>query len=99
MFLENLNPQEQMQNRLINIKLEPDDVKGEIEVNINCKFWELVRKSSLYLNCKMNEIYILTKNGPLQDDMYQACMKNYDIKEITFERMSVEKQEKEFPNY
>ena len=47
----------------------------------------------------MSEFYILTKGGPLPDDVYNNYMKNYEIKEITFERVSDEKKEKEFPGY
>jgi len=52
------------------IKLSPDNITKEVEVNPNCKFWELMRMSALALNLKMSEFVILTKQGFLPEDMY-----------------------------
>jgi len=59
--LDNLTPIDQRNTRKVGIKLDPDGVRSEVEVNLNCKFWELMRKSSQLLNIKMSEFYILTK--------------------------------------
>lgn len=81
------------------IKLDPDGVRSEIEVNINCKFWELMRKSSQLLNLKMSEFFIFTKQGPLPDAVYNEYMKDYDLREVQFQRRPQEDMEKEFPSY
>lgn len=73
-FIENLSPQEQQTIKRINIKLDPDEEGLEVEVNLNCSFWELMRKSSIALNLKMSEFYILTKQGPLEEDVYNKQM-------------------------
>jgi len=82
--LENMSPQDQRNTRRVGIKLEPDGVRSEVEVNLNCKFWELMRKSSQLLNLKMSEFYILAKQGPLPDNIYHDFMKDYDLKELQF---------------
>jgi hypothetical protein len=81
-YLENLSMQDQRNTRRVMIKLDPDGVRSEIEVNINCKFWELMRKSSQLLNLKMSEFYIFTKQGPLPESVYNEYMKDYDLKEV-----------------
>ena len=80
--LDNLTPQDQRNTRRVGIKLDPDGVRSEVEVNLNCKFWELMRKSALLLNIKMSEFYILTKQGALPDNIYNDFMKDYDLKEV-----------------
>ena len=47
----------------------------------------------------MSEIYILTKQGALSDEMYGEVIKKYDLKEIVMQRILPEKMEKEFPTY
>jgi hypothetical protein len=64
------------------IKLDPDGVRSEVDININCKFWELMRKSAQMLNLKMSDFYILTKQGHLPETVYNDYMKDYDIKEV-----------------
>jgi len=58
-----------------------------------------MRKSAAVFNLKMSEFYIVTKKGPLPDDMYDYFMKQYDVKDIIFERMPEDRMEKEFPSY
>ena len=82
--LENLSPQDQRNTRRVGIKLDPDGIRSEVEVNLNCKFWELMRKSGQLLNLKMSEFYIFTKQGPLPDNIYNDFMKDYDLKEVQF---------------
>ena len=81
------------------IKLDPDGVRSEVDININCKFWELMRKSAQLLNLKMSDFYILTKQGHLPETVYNDYMKDYDIKEVQFQRKSQDDMEKEFPSY
>lgn len=81
------------------IKLDPDGVRSEVDININCKFWELMRKSAQMLNLKMSDFYILTKQGHLPETVYNDYMKDYDIKEVQFQRKSQDDMEKEFPSY
>lgn len=52
------------------VKLDPDDIRENVEVNVNCSFWELMRKSSIAFNLKINEMVIMTKTGALGDEMY-----------------------------
>lgn len=53
--LANLPAQDQRNIRRVGIKLDPDGVRSEVEVNLNCKFWELMRQSAILLNLKMSE--------------------------------------------
>jgi hypothetical protein len=85
--------------RVVRVKLEPDEVRYEVEVNINCQFWELMRKTASALNLKMSEFLIFTKQGPLPDEMYSYPMKNYDLKEVVMTRVATERMEKEFPSF
>lgn len=47
----------------------------------------------------MSEFYILTKQGALPDNIYNDFMKDYDLKEVQFQRIPPETMEKEFPSY
>ncbi len=97
--MENLQPQEQRNTKRVTIKLDPDGVRTEVEVNLNCKFWELMRKCSQVFNLKLSEFHILTKQGPLPERVYNDYMKDYDLKEVTLERVPLELMEKDFPSY
>lgn len=79
-----MSPQDQRNTRRVGIKLDPDGIRSEVEVNLNCKFWELMRKCAQLLNLKMSEFYIFTKQGPLPDNIYNDLMKDYDLKEVQF---------------
>jgi hypothetical protein len=59
--LANLSQQDQRNLRRVGIKLDPDGIRSEVEVNLNCKFWELMRQSANLLNLKMSEFYIITR--------------------------------------
>jgi hypothetical protein len=59
--LDGLSQQDQRSIRRVMIKLDPDGVRSEVDININCKFWELMRKSAQMLNLKMSDFYIFTK--------------------------------------
>jgi hypothetical protein len=80
--LDGLSQQDQRSIRRVMIKLDPDGVRSEVDININCKFWELMRKSAQLLNLKMSDFYILTKQGHLPETVYNDYMKDYDIKEV-----------------
>lgn len=47
----------------------------------------------------MSEIYIFTRQGPLPDNVYNEYMKDYDLKEVQFQRKLVEDLERESPSY
>jgi hypothetical protein len=66
--LDNLSSQEQRNTKVVTLKFEPGFFKTEVVVNLNCKFWEIMRiASSDRFNMKMSDFYILTKNGPLNE--------------------------------
>ena len=77
-----MTPQEQRNTRVISIKLDPDDIQAEVEVNLNCKFWELMRICAQLFSIKMSEFFIFTKQGPLPNHMYNDFMRDYDLKEV-----------------
>lgn len=85
--------------KTIDITLDPDQQKEQIEVNMNLKFWELMRQSSIKLNLKMSEFVIVTTKGPLSEDYYEHILSKYEMKEITLQRIPQETLEKEFPSY
>ena len=47
----------------------------------------------------MSEIYIFTRQGPLPDNVYNDYMKDYDLKEVQFQRRLIEDLERESPSY
>jgi hypothetical protein len=55
-FNEGLSQKDQTNTRIIGIKTDVNDVRYEIEVNSNCVFWELVRKSATIYGVKINEL-------------------------------------------
>lgn len=94
-----MTPQEQRNTRVISIKLDPDDIQAEVEVNLNCKFWELMRICSQLFQIKMSEFFIFTKQGPLPNHMYNDFMRDYDLKEVQLQRLPQERLESELPSY
>jgi len=85
--------------RLICIKLEAENLKYEVDVNLSMPFWEVMIKASNKFQMKMSEFFIITKKGPLPEEMYDQPMKGFEIKEITLEKYPEEKMEREFPAY
>lgn len=79
---EKMSAQEQRNTRILSVKLDPDGIQAEVEVNLNCKFWELMRLCSQLLSMKMSEFFIFTKQGPLPNHMYNDYMRDYDLKEV-----------------
>ena len=64
------------------VNLDPDGIQIEIDVNINCRFWELMKICSNIFSMNMSEFFILAKQGPLPNYMYNDIMKEYELKEI-----------------
>ena len=84
---------------MIAIKLDPDGIQAEVEVNLNCKFWELMRICAQLFQIKMSEFFIFTKQGPLPNHMYNDLMREYDLKEVQLQRLPQERLETELPSY
>lgn len=64
------------------MNLDPDGILIEVDVNINCEFWELMKICGQIFGMKMSEFFILAKSGPIPSYMYNDKMKDYDLKEI-----------------
>lgn len=97
--LDRLSPQERRNTRRVGVKLDPGGARTEVEVNLNCTFWELMRQCGELLDLKLSEFYIFTKQGPLPDHIYNHYMKDYDLTQVQFERVPQDRMEKEFPSY
>lgn len=48
---------------------------------------------------RASEIFIKTKQGPLDENLYEDKFKEYNISTIHFQRIPQEDMEKEFPRY
>jgi hypothetical protein len=57
----------------------PDGIKSEVDLNMNCKFWELIRVISNSVGCKMSEIQIVAKDGPVKNNIYNGIMKEFSF--------------------
>ena len=77
--LDKLSPEELRYTRRVGVKLDPGGARTEVEVNLNCTFWELMRQCGELLDLKLSEFYIFTKQGPLPDHIYNHYMKDYDL--------------------
>ena len=97
--IDNLTQAEQKQLKVITVTLSPDNLKVRVQVNNNCKFWQLMFQMSEFFNLKMSEFYIIAKNGPLNNITYNDYMRNYNISDISMQRVVPEAQEKQQPNF
>lgn len=48
---------------------------------------------------RLSEFFIKTKNGPLEDNIYDDEIKEYKIEQIQINRVPSEEMEKEFPRF
>jgi len=48
---------------------------------------------------KLSEFYIKTKQGPLEENVYDEQTKEYKIEQLHINRVPQEEMEKEFPRY
>ena len=48
---------------------------------------------------RLSEFYIKTKNGPLEESVYDEQIKEYKIEALHINRVATEEMEKEFPRY
>ena len=48
---------------------------------------------------RLSEFYIKTKNGPLDDSVYDEQMLEYKIDALHINRVATEEMEREFPRY
>jgi hypothetical protein len=48
---------------------------------------------------KLSEFYIKTRQGPLDESIYDEPIKDYKIEQLHINRVNQEEMEKEFPRY
>ena len=65
----------------------------------NQKLMQVKRKMANHFKMRLSEFYIKTKQGPLDESVYEEQLKEYKIEQLYIMRISLEEMEKEFPRY
>jgi hypothetical protein len=81
------------------VTLNPDKTVISIKVHPNQKFWQLKRKMAQGFKLKLSEFYIKTKQGPLEESVYDDLIKDYRVDALHINRVQMEELEREFPRY
>lgn len=83
----------------IQVTLNPDKINQQVRVHPNQKLWQLKKKMANAFKLRLSEFYIRTKQGPLDDNIYDDQIKEYSIQQVHIQRVTLEEMEKDFPRY
>lgn len=85
--------------KTIQVILNPDKAQATVRAHPNQKLWQVRRKMATAYKIKMSELYIKTKQGRLDEEIYDEQLKVYKIDQLHVGRVPREEMEKEFPRY
>ena len=69
------------------VVLDPDNIKQTIMVNSNMQIWQVIIQIARAFRFRLSEFQIITRNGPLGEQIYSDTVSQYVIKNITIQRV------------
>ena len=85
--VEDIKNYDEKQNLEIVVVLDPDNIKQTIVVNSNMQIWQVIIQIARAFKFRLSEFQIITRNGPLGEQIYSDTVSQYVIKNITIQRV------------